>query len=49
MCVCVCVCVCVHGVWWCCVVCVHGVCGVCVCGGVYVWYVFMSLYVVLQV
>ena len=23
--------------------------GVCVCGGVYVWYVFMSLYVVLQV
>ena len=47
--VCVCVCVCVHGVWWRCGVCVHGVCGVCVCGGVYVWYVFMSLYVVLQV
>ena len=37
---------------WCvCIVhvCLHGVCGVCVCGGVYVWCVFMSLYVVLQV
>ena len=41
---CVCVCVCVHGVVMLC-----GVCGVCVCGGVYVWCVFMSLYVVLQV
>ena len=59
MCMCVCVCgawcvVCVCGMCVWCVRIVHGVCawcvcGVFVCGGVYVWCVFMSLYVVLEV